>query len=40
MKHRTLQDSLKAQGWLSFTLFVMLRDQRRGGVDELLQIVA
>ncbi|MDT4859169.1 hypothetical protein FQZ97_936680 [compost metagenome] len=40
MKDGALQDPLKAQGRLSLTLLVMLRDQRSGGIDELLKVVA
>lgn len=40
MEHRALQHALEAQSWLGFALFVVLGNQRRGGVDELLQIMA
>ncbi|MCY1173017.1 hypothetical protein D9M73_131660 [compost metagenome] len=39
VEHGTLQHALEAQGWLGFTVFVVDRDQRRGGVDELLQVM-
>src|SRR5450830_178387 len=39
MEDSTLQDTLKAQSRLGFAILVMDGDQRRGGVDELLQIV-
>src|SRR5689334_4122281 len=39
MKDSTLQYTLEAQGWLGFAILVMKGDQRRGGVDELLQVM-
>lgn len=38
VEHRTLQDALEAQRRLGFALVVVLRDQRRGGIDEFLQV--
>ncbi|MNM88183.1 hypothetical protein D3C81_1003860 [compost metagenome] len=38
MEHRALQNALEAQGRLGLAVLVMLRNQRRGGIDELLQI--
>lgn len=39
MEHGTLQHALEAQGRLSLAVLVMDGDQRRGGIDELLQVV-
>ncbi len=39
MEYRALQYPLKAQGRLSLTFFVMLWNQRGGGIDELLKVV-
>ena len=39
MEYGTLQNSLEAQGWLGFTLFIVLWDKWRGGINELLQVV-
>gem|GEM_PF-4225838 len=39
VEHGTLQHTLEAQGWLGLAILVMHGDQRRGGVDELLQVV-
>ncbi|MNZ64178.1 hypothetical protein D3C78_823440 [compost metagenome] len=38
VEHRALQNALEAQGRLGLAILVMLRNQRRGGVDELLQV--
>ncbi|MDT4809889.1 hypothetical protein FQZ97_427910 [compost metagenome] len=38
MEHRTLQDALEAQRRLGFAILVVLGNQRRGGVDEFLQV--
>src|SRR5690606_25448270 len=37
MEYRTLQNALEAQRRLGFPLFMELRDQRRDGIEELLQ---
>ncbi|MCY1518282.1 hypothetical protein D9M68_529940 [compost metagenome] len=39
VEHRALQDTLESQGRLGLAIFVVLRDQRRRGIDELLQVV-
>lgn len=39
MEYGALKNALEAQGRLGLAILVMLRDQRRGGVDELLQIM-
>ncbi|MNJ35727.1 hypothetical protein D3C77_304810 [compost metagenome] len=39
MKDCALQHPLEAQGWLGFAILVMHGNQRRGGVNELLQVV-
>ncbi len=39
MEYGTLQDTLEAQRRLGFAIFVMNGNQRRGGVDKLLQVV-
>ncbi|MNP67846.1 hypothetical protein D3C76_1637230 [compost metagenome] len=39
MEDCALQYTLEAQGWLGFAVLVVHGDQRRGGVDELLQVV-
>ncbi len=38
VEYRTLQDALEAQGRLGFAILVVLGNQRRGGIDELLQV--
>ena len=38
MEYSTLQHTLKAQRWLRFTVTLTLWDQRRGRVNEILQI--
>ena len=40
MEHRALQHALEAQGRLSLALLVVLGNQRSGGVDEFLQVMA
>ena len=40
MEDSTLQNALEAQSRLGFAIFIVLRNQWRGGVDKLLQIVA
>ena len=40
VKHRSLQDPLKAQGWLGLPVFLTLRNQRGGRVDKLNQVSA
>lgn len=39
VKDSTLQNTLEAQGGLGLAILVMHGDQRRGGVDELLQVM-
>ena len=39
MEHRTLQDPLKTQGWLSFAVFVVDGDQGGRGINKLLQVM-
>ena len=34
VEYRALQHALKAQRWLGLTLLILLRDQRRGGVNK------
>jgi len=40
MEHRALQDALKSKRRLGFTIFLMHRNKRCCGVNELLQIAA
>src|SRR5471030_2117192 len=39
VENGTLQYPLEAQGWLGLAVLVMNGDQRRGGVDKLLQVM-
>ena len=39
MKDRALQHTLKTQRGLRFTLFIVRRNERRGGVNELLEVM-
>src|SRR5690625_4941491 len=38
VEYGTLQYALEAQRWLCFTLTLLIRNERRGGVDEILQV--
>ena len=39
MENSTLQDTLKAQGWLGFAIFIVSGDQRGRRINKLLQVM-